>query len=144
MQVNFSGAVAGLRPLDGNVNALYENFAGKENHFHVYRRENMPERFHFREGERIPPVILLADEGWYISKEMPKPGRNLLKATHGFDPRLESMGAIFIASGPAFRHGVVIPPVENVNIYNLLCATLGLKPAPNDGDDRLVKSALAK
>ncbi|MEJ0088253.1 MAG: ectonucleotide pyrophosphatase/phosphodiesterase [Limisphaerales bacterium] len=144
VQVDFSGAVAGLRPLDGNTDALYGSFAGKENHFHVYRRENIPERFHFREGGRIPPVILLADEGWYISKEMPKPGRSLLKATHGFDPQLESMGAIFIATGPAFRHGVVIPPVENVNIYNLLCDTLGLKPAPNDGDDRLMKEVLAK
>jgi hypothetical protein len=32
--------------------------------------------------------------------------------------------------------------VENVHIYNLLCAAAGLKPAPNDGDDRLVRVAL--
>jgi hypothetical protein len=37
----------------------------------------------------------------------------------------------------------VIPPVENIHIYNLLCATLGLTPAPNDGDDRLVKEVIA-
>ena len=52
------------------------------------------------------------------------------------------MAATFIAWGPAFRHGVEIEPVENVHIYNLLCATLGLKPAPNDGDDRLVRQVL--
>jgi hypothetical protein len=52
------------------------------------------------------------------------------------------MGATFIANGPAFRHGVVIPSFENIHIYNLLCAVLGLKPAPNDGDDRLVHAAL--
>ena len=34
--------------------------------------------------------------------------------------------------------------MENVHIYNLLCATLNLKPAPNDGDDRLVEKVLAK
>jgi hypothetical protein len=66
------------------------------------------------------------------------------KATHGFDPKLKSMGATFIAAGPAFRRGVTIAPVENVHIYNLLCATLGLTPAPNDGDDRLVKNVLVK
>jgi hypothetical protein len=37
---------------------------------------------------------------------------------------------------------VVIDPVENIHLYRLLCAVLGLQPAPNDGDDRLVKSAL--
>jgi hypothetical protein len=32
--------------------------------------------------------------------------------------------------------------VESVHVYNLLCAALGLTPAPNDGDDRLVRSVL--
>jgi hypothetical protein len=54
------------------------------------------------------------------------------------------MGATFIARGPAFRHGVVIPPFENVEVYNLLCAVLGLKPAPNDGDDSLARLSLAR
>jgi len=34
--------------------------------------------------------------------------------------------------------------VENVHIYNLLSAILGLKPAPNDGDNQLVERVLAK
>ncbi|MEI9959778.1 MAG: ectonucleotide pyrophosphatase/phosphodiesterase [Limisphaerales bacterium] len=146
VQVDFSGAVAGLRPLEGNTNDLYASFAGKENHFHVYRRENTPERFHFRNNDRIPPVILVADEGWYLRKAplTEKTAASFEKATHGYDPKTLSMGATFIARGPAFRHGVVIPPVENIHIYNLLCATIGLTPAANDGDDRLVKEVLAK
>jgi len=133
-----------LRPLDGNVDALYANLAAKAEHCHVYDHTNTPARFHFDQGDRIPPVVMVADEGWYISKRVPQPGREFEKATHGYDPELVSMGATFIACGPAFQHGVVIPPVENVNIYNLLCATLGLTPAPNDGGDTLVKEVLAK
>jgi predicted AlkP superfamily pyrophosphatase or phosphodiesterase len=140
VQVDFSGAVAGLRPLDGNVDALYDAFKSKEKHFHVYRRENMPARFHFTENLRIPPVIVLADDGWYLRTKYLTSN----KATHGFDPELDSMGATFIASGPAFEHGVTLKPFENVHIYNLLCATLSLNPAPNDGDNRLAKEALAK
>ncbi|MGC3960416.1 MAG: hypothetical protein QM813_21555 [Verrucomicrobiota bacterium] len=68
----------------------------------------------------------------------------MLKATHGFDPELPSMGGIFIANGPAFQRGKVIAPVENIHVYNLLCATLGLTPAPNDGDDRLTRKVLRK
>jgi len=144
VRVDATGAIAGLRPLDGNVDALYHQFAGKENHFKVYRRENMPERFHYTDNPRIPPVVLVADEGWYISKLALDPARHFESATHGFDPELESMGATFIAYGSAFRQGVTLPPTQNVNIYNLLCATLGLKPAPNDGDDSLARDVLAK
>jgi hypothetical protein len=54
------------------------------------------------------------------------------------------MGALFIANGPAFRQGLEIPDTVNIQVYNLLCALLGLKPAPNDGDDRLVRAALAE
>ena len=146
VQVDFAGAVVGLRPLDGNVVALYEAFKTREKHFKAYRRETMPERYHFRDNARIPPVVLVADDTWYFSKRSSNepPLRGMNKGTHGFDPELDSMGATFIAWGPAFRHGETLAPVENVHIYNLLCATLGLKPAPNDGDDRLVKKVLAK
>jgi predicted AlkP superfamily pyrophosphatase or phosphodiesterase len=144
VQVDATGAIAGLRPLDGNVDTLYAEFAGKENHFKVYRRENMPARFHYTDSLRIPPVVLVADEGWYISRLPLDPTKIFESATHGFDPELESMGATFIAYGPAFRHGVTLPPTQNVNIYNLLCATLNLTPASNDGDDSLVTEVLAK
>lgn len=146
VQVDFAGAVAGLRPLDGDVNKLYNSFKTRENHFRVYRREKMPARYHFRDNDRIPPVVIVADEGWFISKRTAaeQAGKSFEKATHGFDPNLSSMGATFIAVGPAFHRNATIGPVENIHIYNLLCATLGLKPAPNDGDDRLVKRVLTK
>ncbi|MGI8966918.1 MAG: nucleotide pyrophosphatase/phosphodiesterase family protein, partial [Limisphaerales bacterium] len=140
VQVDFSGALAGLRPLDGNTNALYDAFKSKEKNFRTYRSETMPTRYHFTENKCIPPIILVADDGWYLRNH----SSSLNKATHGFDPELDSMAATFIASGTAFQKGVSLKPVENVHLYNLLCATLGLKPAPNDGDDRLVKEVLAK
>jgi predicted AlkP superfamily pyrophosphatase or phosphodiesterase len=146
VQVDFSGAVAGLRPLDGNLDGLYDAFKSREKHFKVYRADNMPERFHFRDNPRIPPIVVVADDSWYLAKRSSSepPTREMNKATHGYDPELDSMGATFIAWGPAFRHSVTIAPFENVHIYNFLCATIGLKPAPNDGDDRLVKEVLAK
>ena len=68
---------------------------------------------------------------------------NFHKGQHGYDPAYPSMHGILIASGPSFRAGgLVVDSVENVHVYNLMCAALGLKPAPNDGDDRLVKALL--
>jgi predicted AlkP superfamily pyrophosphatase or phosphodiesterase len=146
VQTDFSGATAGLRSLDENVDSLYAALKKKEKHFRIYRREKMPSRLHFRANDRIPPLVLIADEGWFITPRTAadQAKRTLLKATHGFDPQLASMGGIFIASGPAFRQGVTIPAVENIHVYNLLCATLGLQAAANDGDDRLVRKVLRK
>lgn len=145
VQVDFSGAVAGLRAKDGNVEALFKACQQQERHFKTYRRENMPERFHFQDNPRIPPVILLADDTWYLARRGAgePPTREMNKGTHGYDPELLSMGALFVAWGPAFQRHQKLAPVENVHLYNLFCAALGLKPAPNDGDDRLVKSVLA-
>jgi predicted AlkP superfamily pyrophosphatase or phosphodiesterase len=144
VRIDATGAIAGLRPLDGNVDALYHRLFEKQNHFKIYRRETMPARYHYTDNVRIPPVVLVADEGWYISRRPLSNNRSFEHATHGFDPELESMGATFIAYGPAFRHSVALPPEENVDIYNLLCATLGLKPAPNDGTWKLTHDVLKK
>lgn len=43
------------------------------------------------------------------------------------------MRGILIGTGPAFKRGAVIPPVENVHLYAMMCRILGLTPAPNDG-----------
>ncbi len=44
------------------------------------------------------------------------------------------MHGLFVASGPAFRRGVVVPAFENVDVYNVLARVLGVTAAPNDGD----------
>ena len=53
------------------------------------------------------------------------------------------MRAIFIAHGSAFKRGSVIEPFENVQVYNVMTKILGLKPAPNDGNDSVAIAALA-
>ena len=52
------------------------------------------------------------------------------------------MRAVFIADGPAFGDGVVLPPFDNVDVYPLLARLLGIAPQPNDGDPRTLLPAL--
>ena len=146
VQIDFSGPVAGLRPLKGTAEELYQTLKAQAEHFQIYRREEMPERLHFRDNPRIPPVILIADEGWLLFPEPVTPPRRLLfqKAGHGFDPALESMGATFVAWGPAFKKGALIRECDNVDVYNLICRILKLKPAKNDGSEVLADKALAR
>ncbi|HTL69085.1 MAG TPA: ectonucleotide pyrophosphatase/phosphodiesterase [Lacunisphaera sp.] len=149
VRVDSSGPVGGLRPLPGTGTAaeLARQIKAKAPpHLHVWLRDETPARFHFRGNPRIPDVVLLADEHWNfeVKKNWAKRRENYHKANHGWDPATPNMGALFIAHGPAFRRGVEIPDVPNIDVYNLLCATLGLQPAPNDGDDALVRAALAR
>ena len=100
-------------------------------------------------GIGIPPIVGPAEEGWQVLRRRtvdaidagryPKTG-----GQHGYDPRAPSMRALFVAAGPAFREGVVVKPFENVSIYNVLCRVLGLTPATNDGDPKVVERVLRR
>lgn len=148
VQVEASGSSAALRPLNGDVTGLVHALE-KIPHAKVYRAEDLPAHLHLQPGPRVAPVWVLADEGWHVGTRAQierlrerHPATGYLQGDHGYDPSLRSMRGILIAQGPAFRRGVELPETENIHIYNLLCAVLKLKAAPNDGDDRLVRTVL--
>ena len=147
VQVDATGPVGGVRPKPGTITAaeLASQIRAKAPpQLHVWLRDETPKRLHYRGNPRIPDVVLLADDHWNFESRTGWPVRapSYNHASHGWDPATPNMGALFIASGPAFRRGVELPDVENIHIYNLLCAVLGVRPAPNDGDQRLVRAAL--
>ena len=127
--------VAALAPRgSGDAEELYRRLHGRHPRLTVYRRDDIPERYHYRAHPRIAPVIAVADEGWLISSRSRDASRlREERGSHGYDPALPSMRALFVAQGPAFRTGAVIAPFGSVHVYELLCEVLGLRPAPNDG-----------
>ena len=53
------------------------------------------------------------------------------------------MRALFRAWGPNFRRGYARPdPFDSVHIYALMCAVLGVEPAPNNGSLEVVRDML--
>ena len=114
---------------------IYDRLNKAHPHLKIFRKEELPDRFHYKNNRRIPAIIGLADEGWSISThsyvdERPHYGEG---GNHGYDPALKSMGATFIARGPAFKSGLVVEPFLNIHLYELMTAILNLPPAPNDG-----------
>jgi predicted AlkP superfamily pyrophosphatase or phosphodiesterase len=136
------GANLHLRPRDGDVDALYRRLHGKHRALTVYKREQMPARFHFRASPRIPAIIGIPADGWVVSSGQRLAERELGAGAHGYDPRDRNMQALFVAAGPAVRHGLVVEPFENVHVYELLCALLGLAPAKNDGRPSVTRGFL--
>lgn len=149
VEIETTGTYAGLRPRPGTrtpdeLAAAIRARAPRQ--VQVYTRDTVPARYEFSGNARIPAVVLLADDQWNIEE---KRGWGAKRATynkggHGWDHRSANMGGLFVAAGPAFPRGKLIGPFDNIHVYNLVCAILGLKPAPNDGDDRLARAALRR
>ena len=136
----------GLSPRSGSVERIYGALKGKHPSLAVYKREEVPAHLHYRNNQRIPPILGLADEGWSISTRARAFAVRLAGrangGAHGYDPTLKSMHGLFIAAGPGVREGVRAPAFENIHVYNFLCALLELKPAPNDGDPSVIDAFL--
>jgi len=124
-----------LRPKPGKLESVHAALVGAHPRLSVYRREQSPERWHFRDHRRITPLLAIADDGWTIVTGRGESGYDdLPSGMHGYDNDLESMRALFVATGPAFRRGVEVAPFESIQLYELIAGLLGLEPAPNDGD----------
>jgi len=149
VQVDATGPAGGVRPKPGTITAaeLAARLRAKAPpQLHVYLRDETPKHLHYRGNPRIPDVVLVCDDHWNFESKVgwPKRAPTYNRASHGWDPATPNMGALFIASGPAFRRHVELPNVDNVDVYNLLCAALAIKPAPNDGGVALVRQALRR
>lgn len=164
----------GLRPREpADLQPLYDELSEKAKanpNIDVYLRdENMPERYHFSNNDRIAPLWIVPKAGWAVAT---KDDFDVAKAAedgsvyrprglHGYDHEHPLMRAIFIARGPAFPHPAnsEIPVfrkhlcprpltctcsdffffalLENIEVYNMLCDSVGIEPKPNNGTLRL-------
>jgi predicted AlkP superfamily pyrophosphatase or phosphodiesterase len=128
--------LCGLWPRPGMEDSVYRELHGRNPHLMVWRRDEIPERFHYRGSRRIPPVLAVARVGWTVAlhrADLVAHPERFRGGAHGYDDTLPQMRAVFLAAGPAFRKGVVASAFRNIHIYDLIAAILGLTPAPNDG-----------
>ncbi|KAI8094959.1 alkaline-phosphatase-like protein [Gilbertella persicaria] len=109
-------------------------------HFKVYRRQEMPARFHYNATERIAPIVLIPDVGYSIIrsnefKPTEKKPYYSPRGIHGYDNLAPEMRAIFAARGPKltqYQAGTIVKPFFNVEMYRFLTSLLNLTPAPNN------------
>jgi hypothetical protein len=124
---------------------LFAQLQGAHPNLAVYRRP-FPEHLHLYDHPRVSPIIAVPDAGWEaVTREVVASnfgGRGLIRGDHGQDPRHPDLHGIFYAAGPAFAVGGRLGPVEQVDLYNLMCRALGIEPSPNDGQWDRVAGAL--
>ncbi|CAI5779063.1 pyrophosphatase phosphodiesterase family member 2 isoform X3 [Podarcis lilfordi] len=109
-----------------------------DQHFKPYLKQHLPKRLHYANNRRIEDIHLLVERRWHVAK---RPGDVFKKISgkcyfhgdHGYDNKINSMQTVFVGYGPSFKFRAKVPPFENIELYNVMCDLLGLKPAPNNG-----------
>jgi len=139
------GVFTGLAAKPGREARVENSLLVPHAHMTCWRKTQTPARLHYGTNARIPPLLCLAADGWTISTRhsLVTPDREEHKGEHGYDNDDPNMRALFVAHGPAFRHGQVVPEFDNVDVYPLLVNILKMQPAPNDGDFNVVAPMLA-
>lgn len=141
----------GLRPKNPiDLRGLYDRLlveSQSSGNFEVYLKENMPERYHFSNNDRIAPLWVIPNTGWAIvhkedfdvKKAKAKGETYNPKGLHGYDHEHPLMRAIFVARGPAFPHkpNSKLENFQNTEVYNIVCDSMGIEPKPNNGTFRL-------
>jgi predicted AlkP superfamily pyrophosphatase or phosphodiesterase len=139
------GPFVSIAPAGLSVEELYRRLSRAHPRLTIYRKSEVPAAYHYRNHPRIPPIIGTLSDGWTATTRRAAAARERVSlGEHGYPPERESMRAIFLADGPAFRGGVVVEPFQNIHIYALLAHLLGLTPAPNDGRLDSVRVMLAE
>jgi predicted AlkP superfamily pyrophosphatase or phosphodiesterase len=135
----------GVAPRAGREDAVYAALSTAHPRLKMYRRAETPEHWRFRDQPRVPAVTGVADEGWVVIRRRELATywqRSPIGGEHGYDPRLESMRGIFVASGPAFRVGARVPAFENVHVHHIVAMAMGSSPAANDGNPVIARRVL--
>jgi len=120
-----------IKPADGKKDSVLM-LLSRTRGVKGYSKDQLPERWHYGTNPRIPEVVAVADSSWYISTRQFMGTLN--GGAHGYDNHNSDMFAMFYAAGPAFKKGYSLKEFNNVDIYDLICKILELKPAKNDGD----------
>jgi predicted AlkP superfamily pyrophosphatase or phosphodiesterase len=132
LRIVVGGQYLSANAVNGNVDEAIAALR-KAPHLTVYKKCEMPARFHFCDNKRIDQIIGIPDEGWEIGTRAKFASLKPSLGGHGFDNALPRMRATFIARGPGLKSNKRIPGFPNLDVYELMCHLLGIQPAPNDG-----------
>uniref|UniRef100_A0A8D3CL13 SMB domain-containing protein n=1 Tax=Scophthalmus maximus TaxID=52904 RepID=A0A8D3CL13_SCOMX len=102
-----------------------------EQHFKPYLKQHLPKRLHYAYNRRIEEIHLLVERKWHVREVFLR--HCGFAGDHGYDNKITSMQTIFLGFGPTFKFRTKVPAFENIELYNVMCDLLGLKPAPNNG-----------
>ena len=127
------GSVATLDPLPGREADIEARLLGAREHMECWRKGELPARLAYGRHPRVPAIVCLAETGWLIGTRARTDPARIRGGAHGYDNAAPEMRALFIAHGPSFTRGVVVPEMDSVDVQPLLGRLLGLNVPRGDG-----------
>lgn len=138
----FVGTSPGLHifPISGKEEFIYQKLklaAEQTKTFKVYKREDIPKKYHYGNNTRIGPIFVIAEVGYafqnlYTAIEYYKEKFNITVnnqtefGLHGYNNEAMEMHPFFFANGPAFIPGCKLEPFNNTDLFPLFCKILDL------------------
>lgn len=123
-----------IQPDEGKTDEVFEALKKTENHYEVYKKEDIPEVFRVKNHKRVPDIMIIADVGYTITTSDYLENREISGAAHGYDHRAPEMSSFFLAAGPSIKKGEKVDSFQNIHLYELMAYLLNIEPAPNDGN----------
>ncbi len=125
--------VSMIAPEEGKADEIYDQLREHDDHYEVYRRDDLPERYRLGTGRRVPEIIVVADKPYTLTSRPFYNQEGIFGGDHGYDPEYRDMHGIFIADGPDLPDGHQPETLEIVDLYPLMSYLLALEPAAHDG-----------
>jgi predicted AlkP superfamily pyrophosphatase or phosphodiesterase len=139
-----TGILAGFNPKPDRVASIEKALLAPHDHMRCWRKSDVPARLHYGTNPRVPALLCLADDGWLVTtRDSAKKRKHFSLGEHGYDNDDPAMRALFVAHGPAFKAGLRVRELDNVDVYPLLAHLLALPARPVDGSYDDVRGMLA-
>jgi predicted AlkP superfamily pyrophosphatase or phosphodiesterase len=137
--ISGSNPVYLINPTEGRKDSvlyLLNNAKGLK----AWKKSEVPAKWHYGTNPRIPEIVVVADSSWSIGTR--SDGSSIRGGAHGYDNSNSDMFSVFYASGPSFKKNYKFKELNNVDVYNLICKILDIRPAKNDGNPSHIKGML--
>ena len=128
-----------INPVEGKEDSillLLNKVAGMK----AWKKSEVPSKWNYGTHLRIPDIVVVADSSWSIGTRAD--ASRIRGGAHGYDNSNSDMFSIFYATGPSFKKDYQVEELNNVDVYNLICRILDIKPAPNDGNPAHIRKML--
>ncbi|CAF2500492.1 unnamed protein product [Rotaria sp. Silwood2] len=121
---------------ENDIDIVLKNLS-KIPHSQSYKRKDIPERYHYKNHERIGDILLIFEAGYEILRRpsygAKKYNSSLIHGNHGYDNQHDSMKSIFYASGPQLKRNFTLDNsslLYNVDLFGLMCLILNIEKCP--------------
>lgn len=125
--------VTAIRPDPGKKENVFGKLKALEKNYTVYLKEDLPERYGYKNHPRVSDIVLIADPGYTVTTQDRLAGADISGGTHGYDNQVPEMRGIFIARGSSIKESLKIGPIQNIHLYELMAHLMQIEPAINDG-----------